>query len=157
MRANRSYFQIQDLYPHLKHPEKYVGSRPVTMRSGWEITFVQKFLDVNPSVLQWSSESIVIQYFYPVDGRFHRYFPDFWMKSKMEDGTIKEFIIEIKPAGECEMPKVPKRQTKRYLDAVQTYIKNQEKWKAAKSYCAEQTKVGTSTQFIVITEKDLPV
>ena len=153
----KNYYQIADLYPHLKHPEKYVGTTPITMRSGWEITFATKFLDINPSVVQWSSETVVLQYFYPIDNKWHRYFTDFWMKCRMEDGSMKEYIIEIKPAAQTLPPKMPKRKTKRYIDAVNVYIKNQAKWDRARAYCAEQTKLGKPTSFMVLTEKDLPV
>jgi hypothetical protein len=44
-------------------------------------------------------------------------------------------LIEIKPDKETRPPKVPKRKTKRYVNAVQTYIKNEDKWSAARQWC----------------------
>lgn len=150
------YYQIQDLFPHLKNPHKYVGTRPITMRSGWEIKFASGFLDLNPSVVEWSSESVVIQYFYPVDKKWHRYFTDFWMKVRQDDGTFKEFIIEIKPSAQTRPPKEPKRKTKGYINQVQTFIKNEAKWNTARAYCADRTRMGRPTDFMIITEHDIP-
>jgi hypothetical protein len=151
----RKLYQIRNIYPHLKNPGKYASSdKLITCRSGWEITFVIKFLDVHPSVLQWTSESTVIPYLYPIDGRMHRYFVDYWMKSLCSDGSVKEYLIEIKPYQETLKPPVPKRQTKGYLERVHTYIKNMSKWDAARRYCTEQQRLGKQIEFMVITERD---
>lgn len=151
------YYTIKNLFPHLKFPEKYVGTTPIVMRSSWEIKFALSFLDAKPDVLQWSSETVVLQYYYPVDNKWHRYFTDFWMKCRLADGSTMEYVIEIKPFAQTQPPKVPKRKTRGYVDAVNTYIKNTAKWDRAKAYCAEQTKLGKPTQFVIITEKDLRV
>jgi len=155
MNGNK-YYSIVDMFPHLKNPERYVGTRPITLRSGWEIKFVTSFLDSNPSVVQWSSESVVLQYFYPVDKKWHRYFTDFWARMRQEDGSYKDFLIEIKPYSQTQQPKEPKRKTKGYVNQVHTYIKNQAKWDTARAYCAEQTRVGKPTEFLILTEKDIP-
>lgn len=147
---NRPY-QIQDAFPHLKNPERYVGTRPCTLRSGLEISFVFKFLDVHPSVKKWSSEDIVIPYYYPVDGRRHRYFVDFWMESEGQDGNLYEHLIEIKPKAQTAPPKQPKRKTRKYLADVNEYIKNQAKWQAATLF-AERNNM----DFKILTESDIP-
>lgn len=151
----RNLYQIQNLYPHLKNPQKYAhADKTVTCRSGWEITFVMKFLDAHPSVLQWTSEALVIPYLYPIDGKMHRYFVDFWMKCIGSDGAPKEYLIEIKPFAETQKPAPPKRQTKGYLEKVHTFVKNQAKWTAARQYCESQQKLGRNIHFMVVTEKD---
>ena len=91
---NSKYFQIQDFYKHLKHPEKYKGTRPLTMRSGWEIQYAQ-WLDTHTSILEWASESNIIQYISPLDGKSHRYFVDFWFLCKNQDGRTSEYLVEI--------------------------------------------------------------
>jgi hypothetical protein len=151
----RNYYQIVDFYPHLKNPKKYVGSRPLSMRSGWEIQYAQH-LDKHPSVLEWSSESIIIMYISPVDGMPHRYFTDFWQKCRDKDGSVKEYLIEIKPYTQtlAESIKKPARVTKGYIEKVQTFMKNQAKWDAARTWCAAERKKGRNIEFVIITEKD---
>ena len=144
------------MYPHLKHPEKYLGeSKVITARSGWEISFISKFLDRRTDIIGWSSEDFCIPYFYDVDKRYHRYFPDFLVKFKNNSGTISENLIEIKPFSETIPPVKPKRITKGYVDKVHTYIKNTNKWDAARAWCVSQRNVGRPIEFIILTERDL--
>ena len=151
----RNYYQIPDFYPHLKNPSKYVGTLPLSLRSGWEIQYAQ-YLDKHSSILEWASESIVIQYVSPIDGRYHRYFTDFWMKIVDKNGKHKEYLIELKPYTQtiAESIKKPARVTKAYVEKVQTFMKNQAKWDAARKWCAAERKNGRDIQFVIITEKD---
>ena len=153
----KNYYQIKDLYPHLKHPEKYIGERPITMRSGWEISLAMEFLDKSTSVIQWSSESIIIPYQCPVRNySWHRYFTDFWMLVKEANGGTKEYLIEIKPSTETIPPATPKRKSKSYVDRVNTYIKNQAKWESAKSYTKKlRLEEGKNIEFVIMTEKGI--
>jgi hypothetical protein len=154
---SREYYKIQNMYSHLKHPEKYLSeNKVVTARSGWEISWITKFLDSRTDVVGWTSEDFFIPYFYPVDNRMHRYFPDFHVHFKTKEGKIVERIIEIKPFVETLQPKVPSRKTRTYIDRVNTYIKNQSKWAAAEKYCADLRSKGKEIYFDVITEKDFP-
>lgn len=103
-------------------------------------------LDANSSVLEWSSEEIVIPYLSPVDSRYHRYFPDFFVRT-----TTGAIILEVKPKAQSIMPeKKGTKVTKRYLQEVMTYGVNQAKWKAAEEYCLDR-----GWKFKVITEKEL--
>ena len=132
-----------------KNPKKYKGDPTnIIYRSRWESFFMSK-LDLNDSVLVWSSEEIIIPYRSPLDGRIHRYFPDFYVKSKNPDGTISEMIIEIKPLKETQEPKQNKNRN-RYLTEVKTYVINQSKWDYARAYCANR-----GWDFIIVTERDL--
>jgi len=148
---NDGFYQIYDIYPYLKNPQKYKGYRPITCRSSWEIKFIIRFLDIHPSVLEWSSESIVIPYVNPIDKKVHRYFPDFWMKIKDAEGKIKEYLVEIKPKYQTQPPPQRKRKTKKYLQEVQTYVVNQAKWEAAKKYAKNH-----NMEFLIITEDFIP-
>jgi hypothetical protein len=151
----RNLYQIQNMYPHLKKPERYSAvDKTITCRSGWEISFITKFLDKNPSIISWESETKVIPYLYPIDGKMHRYFIDFYFKCYTSEGKIKEYLVEVKPFAETEKPKIPKRQTKGYVERVHTYIKNQAKWDATRRYCAEQQQLGRNIDFMIVTEKD---
>ena len=120
------------------HPKKYKGDPTgIVFRSLWERKFMV-YCDNNQNVLEWASEEIALPYKSPVDNKFHRYFPDFYMKVKENNGTIKKYIIEVKPLKQCSPPKKPKRQTKGYLYEAYEYAKNQAKWQAATSFCKDR-------------------
>ena len=118
-----------------KNHKKYKGDpTKVFYRSLWERRFMH-YCDNTPSILEWNSEEIVIPYVSPVDNKVHRYFPDFYIKVRNVSGTVRREIIEVKPKRQCEPPKKPQRQTKKYLREVATYGVNQAKFKAAEEYC----------------------
>ena len=137
-----------------KNRAKYKGDHTaITYRSLWELRFM-RYLDTTSSVLRWSSEEIVIPYRSPIDGRRHRYFPDFWVKVKTSEGLVKESLIEVKPKAQCSPPKgaPPKDRRKRgrFIREVKTWGINEAKWKAAKAYCDDR-KWGWK----ILTEDDL--
>ena len=79
------------------YPRKYKGDPTnIVYRSLWERKFMV-YCDLNENILEWGSEEIVMPYRSPVDGKVHRYFPDFYIKVKESTGRIKKMIIEIKP------------------------------------------------------------
>lgn len=155
MKTN-NYFQVADYYSLLKCPEKYKGTRPLTVRSSWEAKFISKYLDINQTILEWTSESVIVKYISPIDGKYHRYFIDFSFKAKDTEGKLKEFWIEIKPFAQTLPPKEPKRKTLSYGKAIQTYLINQAKWDTSKLICENYNKQGKDVSFIVISEKDCP-
>ena len=65
------------------------------------------YCDKNESILVWASEEISIPYRSPIDNRVHRYFPDFYMKVKERGGTVKRYVIEVKPAKQTKPPVKP--------------------------------------------------
>ena len=80
---------------HPQNPGKYKGDlQNIIYRSSWELKFMQ-WCDRNPNVIEYASEEFCIPYLSPIDGRVHRYFPDFIMKVKEQSGEIKKYIIEI--------------------------------------------------------------
>lgn len=93
-----------------------------------------RFLDSQPGVVEWSSESTVVPYRCPTDGRVHRYFVDFWIR--LRSGGV--FLVEVKPAREKVPPRQPRRRTGRFLLEAATYAKNQAKWEAAREYAADR-------------------
>ena len=134
------------------HPEKYHGNPTnIIYRSLWELRFM-KYCDLNENILEWESEEKYIWYKSPVDGKPHRYFPDFLIKVKESTGQIKKYLIEIKPSKQTAPPPKPQRQTKRYISEVYEYAKNQAKWEAAKEYCEDR-----GWTFKIITEHDLNI
>ena len=68
------YKQNENFIPENK--SKYKGTYPIYLRSGWEIKFA-KWCDLNPAVLEYTSESIYINYYNITKQRMARYFPDF--------------------------------------------------------------------------------
>ena len=117
-------------YP-VKNIEKYQGDpTKVFYRSLWERQ-VFKWCEMNSQVVKWSSEEIVIPYKCKTDNKIHRYFVD--LKITLANG--RTYLIEIKPKKETKPPVRPARQTKKYLNEVFTYVKNQSKWEAAEEYC----------------------
>ena len=135
-----------------KNPGKYKGDPTgIIYRSLWERKLMV-YLDENKSVIQWSSEEIAIPYISPLDNRYHRYFPDFYVKAVDKDGKIVEQLLEVKPRKETIEPKKKSRITKQYITEVTTWGKNQAKWKAAEEYCLDR-----GWQFKLITEKELGI
>ena len=110
------------------------------------------YCDKNENILEWGSEEIAVPYVSPVDNRFHRYFPDFYIKVRESNGKIKKMIVEIKPLRQCVEPKVQKKKTKGYIFEVVEYAKNQAKWEAAKEWCLDR-----GYEFKVLTENELGI
>jgi hypothetical protein len=132
------------------YPEKYKGDPTnIIYRSLWERKFMV-YCDTNERILEWGSEELALPYRSPLDGKSHRYFPDFYIKVQEGNGKVKKYLIEIKPKKQTVPPPKPKRQTKNYIREVYEYAKNQSKWEAAKEWCADR-----GYEFKVITENEL--
>ena len=134
-----------------ENPRKYKGDyKNIICRSSWERKFC-RWCDLNESILEWGSEEFFIPYRAP-DGKVRRYFPDFIMKVKENNGEIKTYVIEVKPAKQTKPPKKKKRVTKSYIYECTTYAVNQAKWKAADEWCKDH-----KIEFKIITEKELGI
>ena len=135
-----------------RNPNKYKGDPTnIIYRSGWEAKFMS-YLDSHPDVLEWSSEEIAIPYLSPIDGKYHRYFPDFVVKRKDRSGKIETLMVEIKPKKQTVPPTKKKRITKRYILEVQTWGINSSKWEAAEKYCKAR-----NWKFMKLTEDELNI
>jgi len=139
-----------------KNPQKYRGDPSnIIYRSSWELKLMAS-LDSHPDVLEWSSEEIVIPYRSPLDGKLHRYFPDFYVKKKTTAGITEQVLIEVKPAMQVRQPVIQesknKKPTKKYIKEVTKYVVNQAKWEAAIEYCKDR-----NWKFQVMTEKELGI
>ena len=133
-------------------PRKYKGDPSnVIYRSSWEYKFM-KWCDITPSIQEWGSEEIIIPYISPVDGKRHRYYPDFLVKVRNKNGMIKTRMVEVKPYKQVQEPKVQNRKTKRYINEVKTFAINTYKWKAAREFCEDR-----DWEFVIITEKELGI
>ena len=135
-----------------KNPLKYKGNyRNIIYRSLWELKFM-KYCDNNQNILEWGSEEFWLPYRSPLDNKVHRYFPDFYIKVRENNGMVKKYVIEIKPKKQCIEPKPQKKKTRTYIYEVREYAKNQAKWKAAEEYCLDR-----GLQFKVLTENELGI
>lgn len=129
-----------------KNKQKYNGDHTkIVYRSLWE-KHVMKYLDVSADVIKWSSEEVVIPYIWDIDQKWHRYYMDFSYTTK--DG--KTHLIEVKPDKQTRKPNYPGRKTKRYITESLEYVKNQNKWEAARNLVFER-----GWTFEIWTEKTL--
>ena len=115
-----------------------------------ELRFM-KWCDISEKILQWNSEEVVIPYISPIDNKRHRYFPDFLIQT-----SKGWFLIEVKPFTQSKPPKkllaeklTPKKK-RRYVRAVQSWLVNEAKWKAAQKVCEVE-----GWRFQLMTEKQL--
>lgn len=135
-----------------RNPQKYKGDPSnIIYRSGWELKFMS-YLDAHQDVIFWSSEELSIPYRSPIDGRVHRYFPDFLVYKVNTKGIKETVMVEIKPAKETKPPQVQKKQTKRYIREVYTWGINSAKWEAARAYCENK-----GWTFLLMTEHELGI
>jgi len=129
---------------NLKNPDKYIGNRTPTYRSGWEFTFM-KFCDEHPSVAKWASESIKIPYRNPLSGKQTIYVPDFFIVYSDRKGKQRVELIEVKPKNQTLKEKVGRNRANQAH-----WIVNQAKWEAARAYCKQN-----GIYFRIVTEDDI--
>lgn len=128
----------------LTNPQKYVGNKTPTYRSSWEFTFMT-FCDNNPSILQWASEAVHINYRNPLTGKNTIYVPDFLMTYIDASGKQHAEVVEVKPLKETNLTEAGKSPR-----AQAAAILNMAKWEAARSWCRAH-----NLTFRVITEQDI--
>jgi len=137
-----------------KNPGKYRGdASDIIYRSSWELKLMMR-LDANPNVIWWSSETTVIPYRSPIDGKVHRYYIDFTVCVQQPDGKKKHMLIEVKPKVQTKPPTIQegKTKSKKYIREVMTWGVNEAKWKAATEFAKDR-----GFEFKIFTEKDLGI
>lgn len=121
------------------NPSRYIGEVPIIYRSSWEKK-IMIFCDTNENVIRWSSEPLSISYYNVLDKKFHKYYPDYYIKIRKGDEII-DYLVEVKPKSQLSKPKPPKKNTKKALEsyewAVKTYVTNVCKIDALKKYAAD--------------------
>lgn len=132
----------------IKNREKYINPNVTQLlfRSKWELKFML-YLDSQPLVTKWGYEVIKIKYLFSLDNKYHTYYPDFYV----EIGD-KKYIIEVKPKHESVTPKKLNQNMKNYTYQVLTFIKNKDKWAAAKNFCDSKNII-----FKILTEDELNI
>lgn len=106
--------------------------------------------DTHPQITWWQSEELAIEYRSPIDGRVHRYFPDFLININRGGGRSETVMVEVKPKSQTIPPKKQEKVTRRYLTEVRQWGVNQAKWSFAENYCADR-----GWKFQVMTEQDI--
>jgi hypothetical protein len=120
-----------------------------------------RWCDTNTSVIEWSSEEVIIPYRTILDeakdrktGKttWHRYFVDFYVKVQTKNNTFERYLVEVKPLSETQEPifEGRKMSKKSMLYQQKNWIVNSAKWKAAREYCADR-----GMKFKVVTEVEL--
>ena len=133
-----------------KNYKKYKGDPTrIVYRSLLERRFMV-WCDNNPAIIEWGSEELIIPYRSPLDRKLHRYFPDFYVTYTNKEKRVVREIIEVKPKKQLFPPKKPQRQTKKFLNEVNTYLVNQAKFKAANEYCDDRR-----MKFRILTEEEI--
>ena len=132
------------------YPKKYKGDpNNIVCRSTWERKFC-RYCDLNENIISWASEEFFIPYVSPLDNKVHRYFPDYLIKVREQNGETKTYLIEVKPKKQTKPPVKKSRATKSFIYENKTYAVNQAKWKAAKEWCDDR-----KIEFKIITEEEL--
>lgn len=135
-----------------KFPKKYKGDpNNIVYRSAWEAKMMH-WLDMNSNVTRWSSEETIVPYIHPADGKYHRYFVDFWAEIEGK----RQILIEVKPRTQIDPPKVRKKRTAKssakYMQEAETWAVNKAKWQAAEEFCQKK-----GMQFLILDEYDIGV
>ena len=118
----------------MKNPDKYVGLKTPTYRSGWEHSFM-RLCDEHPNVYQWASESIKIPYRHPITGKYTIYVPDFFIVYNDKDGRKHAELVEVKPMNQTNL-----RDAGKSIGKQTQVVINHAKWEAASAY-ARQNKI----------------
>ena len=105
-----------------KNPQKYKGdANKIIYRSGWELKLMLR-LDEDKQIVSWASEEIAIPYVSPLDGRIHRYFPDFIVNKINNNGVKETLMIEVKPSKQTKPPVKKEKVTKGYIFEVKSGV-----------------------------------
>ena len=112
----------------MQNPAKYVGNKTPTYRSSWEYVFMQ-FCDNNPSILNWASEAVHINYRNPLTGKNTIYVPDFLITYNDATGGQHAEVVEVKPRKETTL-----EGAKNIRDQAAAIL-NMAKWEAARQWC----------------------
>jgi len=147
---HQGFYKVKNTNKYIGNPEKCI------FRSKWEYHFMV-YCDNTDSIIRWSSEhkETIIPY-QDETGKYHRYFPDFYIEriDKKDPMRFDKIVIEIKPYKETQQPIFPKKETAKSLKSfeyqLKTFQKNLFKWSRAKDWCDKHM-----MQFIIMTEHHL--
>lgn len=130
---------------HVRNKDKYMGQYDPIYKSKLEAKMMF-YLDHNENVVKWNYEAFPIKYLDESTNKIRNYYIDFIAIVKAEN-HLQTVWIEVKSESETHAP--GKRAAKNQK-AVELWIKNQSKWKAAKRLAESK-----GHKFVVISEKEL--
>ena len=113
-------------------------SDPIIYRSGLELQFIQ-YCENNSNIVKWASEPIKIPYYSRLDQKECNYYPDYILENKKGN----KVIVEVKPYNQTIKPDMTDTAWLK-----EQWIKNIDKWTAAKKFAEEH-----DMKFIIVTEK----
>lgn len=129
------------------NPEKYIGdSSNIFCRSSWETKFCH-YCDTNNKIVKWTYEhkSLVVDYYSPIDKKFHKYWIDFYIKIQKMDGEFEEYMLEVKPIRQYEKESKPvlvgnasTKKLEKYNEQLKVWLTNQYKFKAAIEFASKR-------------------
>lgn len=142
---NSKYNNVVGTY-HVRNKSKFIGNYDPIYKSKLEAKMMF-YLDHNDKIVKWNYESFPIKYIdESSNNKVRNYYIDF--TAVVNTGTKLQTIwIEVKSESET---KPPGKRASKNLKAVETWIKNQSKWKAARKLAESR-----GIKFIVISEKEL--
>lgn len=130
---------------HVRNKDKYMGQYDPIYKSKLEAKMMF-YLDHNENVVKWNYEAFPIKYLDESTNKVRNYYIDFIAIVKA-GSHLQTVWIEVKSESETHAP--GKRAAKNQK-AVDLWIKNQSKWKAAKRLAESK-----GHKFVVISEKEL--
>jgi len=133
------------------NPEKYKGKMPIFLRSSWEFKLA-RWADLNPGVISWGSESVVVRYYDPVKKKQRNYFIDFTLHIRDKQGNMRKYYCEVKPFKETQTPVKGKKRPATFIKECCTFATNSAKWKSAVVFAKKK-----GAKFIILTENELMV
>lgn len=139
MKPKSSFYKSAIIDP--RSCKKYADScknEPIICRSGLEQQFVL-YCEHNPKILKWASEPIKIPYYSRLDQKQCNYYPDYIL----ENQKGHKVIVEVKPYNQTIKPDANDT-----IWLKQQWIKNNDKWNAAKAFAEKN-----GMKFIIVTEK----
>ena len=135
------------------HPEKVISKDNLLPAFKSRLEYLMmRYCDITDAVVKWAYEPAfaIIPYFDKAHNKNRHYIVDFVLWVKGPKDSYRQIWIEIKPYEQTIPPKKTARVTESTVDAWQTYITNQCKWKAARKFCNSH-----GIDFLVITENEL--
>jgi len=130
--------------------QKYIGKGPIIYRSGLELKFM-RWCDKTDTILRWSSETIVVEYYDTIKRKNRKYYVDNFVEI-LEGEVVKKYLVEIKPHKQTIEPKPSKGKKKSNLlyEQMMWVNNHHDKWPAARAFAEKH-----GMEFIIITEKEL--
>ena len=138
----------------------------VYFRSSWEKK-IMTWLDLNEKIIKWGAECMKIPYqmthFDNGDTKVkeHCYYPDFYYEMRLQNGDLKQVVVEVKPMKEYNMvlalnegrlsvPEDKGKKLKNFEYDLKMAYKNKQKWETMINWCKLK-----GYEFIIITEDHL--